>query len=85
MLPKRKFSSCFCLKERERERERERLLVQNMRLNMGQRRFLEVDCWNEMHGIDITDNVEEDLVQEMKTIQVWWCVVRAHKHTRTHL
>jgi len=34
------------------------------------RRFLEVDCWNAEHGIEITDEVEEKMVEEMKAAQV---------------
>lgn len=33
-------------------------------------RFLEVDSWNEQHGFDVGDGVEELLVEEMKTAQV---------------
>mmetsp|Transcript_58418 Transcript_58418/g.138970 ORF Transcript_58418/g.138970 Transcript_58418/m.138970 type:complete len:186 (+) Transcript_58418:217-774(+) len=32
-------------------------------------RFLEVDSWNEQHGFDVGDGVEELLVEEMKTAQ----------------
>jgi len=34
------------------------------------RRFLEVDSWNTEHGIHVTDEVEEKIVEEMKAAQV---------------
>ncbi len=33
-------------------------------------RFLEVESWNAQYGIEITDDVQEEAVQEMKARQV---------------